>query len=247
MGIDQSPDYDGASRFSLKFLTPFVFGWIGLSGLGFLTALFSRDSFTVLVMLFSGGIVALILGFLSGFLVDVDGLLKLPVRSLRKRIWICISLSVLLPVGCSHFQSYQGMSEKELSDYYFKHKDVLSEIVRLCKADKTAAVFIYRDEPPKIEGRPATVSALKVALAKLPDVDQVWLKDENVEIEFVLSSTSPGFFEFTKRGLLYCEKLSEEDQEAPTNSSFDDIKGYDTRYVRTIAGPWRMFHVHISD
>lgn len=247
MRIDDIPDYDGASRFTLRFLTPLAFGWISLSGLGLIVAIATRDSFQVLMMVCGGGIVATILGLLGGCLVDYDRLFHLPHQVLKKRIWICIALSVFFPAGCFHFQNDPGISERDLRDYYIKHKPVLNEILRLCKADSNASLNRYKNELPSIEGSPATVAALKAEVAKIPEVEQLGFSREGSELELVLSATTPGFFEWRRRGLFYTERLSEGDKEVPTTKSFDNLDGVDTRYVRTIEGSWRMFHHHFSD
>jgi hypothetical protein len=62
-----------------------------------------------------------------------------------------------------------------------------------------------------------------------------------------LSDSSEGFFDYTRRGLVYQTKLGEYDKALPADQDFDKINEYDTTFVRSVDGNWRMFHVHVSD
>ncbi len=213
-----------------------------------IVCLLSRDPFNREIEALGSALLAFVFGFVGGCLVNYDGLFRLPLRALRRRIWIAFGLCVALPVGCNRIANIPDISEAEMVAYFREHRAELNELVRLHQTDPNLTLYKTHGTWGASDGGSTNIGKAIALADRLPRVDEVSsIRSPQFEIELTLSTTTDGWFDFTRRGLLYQLPLGEYEVELPAGRSLDKISELDTRYVRTIEGGWRMFHRHISD
>ena len=247
MRLDEEPDLHRAKLIALKFFTPIAWAWIGLTGVACVTSFCTNDRFNLGIIILSGGTLAALLGLLGGLLHNFERIAALPPERLVSRVLFVGLLCTLLPAGCEYASSQYVMSAARIQSYYRDHHAELNALVELHKREPGLGVSIHNGKVIQVSGKPDAVKSAQKIIDGLPYIHHFESGGVPPQMSLTLSDSSEGFFDDTRRGLVYQTKLGEYDKALPADQDFDKISEYDTTFVRTVDGNWCMFHVHVSD
>ncbi len=247
MRIDEEPDIHGAKLIALKFFTPIAWAWIGLTGVACITSFWTNDRFNYGMILLTGGTLAALLGLLGGLLHNFERMAALPSERLLSRVLFVGLLCILLPAGCEYAASRGVMSAARIQNYYRDHRAELNALVELHNREPGLGISIYQGEVTQVSGKPDVVKAAQKIIDDLPYIHHFDSGGVPLQVVLTLSDSSEGFFDYTRRGLVFQSKLGEYDKALPAHQDFDKISELEARFVRTLEGNWQMFHEHFSD